>query len=144
MTTNMRIRATTLTTAQQQLKRSKVYDVAYVYKLTCPDDPEIYIGSTARKLSQRFAEHKYEYQKARGNLSSRRIFENAQNIDDVTYEIIETVHRCTKDQLHAREHYHIRNTPNVINNIPAFTAHIPHVAHNDPLNFVQYLFVEVN
>lgn len=132
----------TLTVAQQQLKRTKVHDIAYVYKLTCPDNDEIYIGSTHRDLPQRFYEHKYEYNKMRGNMSSRRIFENAQHIDDVTYEIIETVHRVTKDQLRAREQYHIRTHPNAINLAPALTAHIPHVAHNDPLNFVQYLFVE--
>jgi hypothetical protein len=87
-----------------------------IYKLTCDESDEVYIGSTCEKLCVRKAKHKDKYKAyLRGTyafVTSFKLFELSDNID---IELIELFPCDTKDELHVREKYWIQNTKNVCN-----------------------------
>lgn len=91
------------------------FQKAIIYKITSPSTQSIYIGSTKNLLSLRKTLHKYHYKLYLQNrfkyLKSFEIIK----YDDWKIEIIEEYPCNNLLQLHKREGYHIKNTPNCIN-----------------------------
>ena len=83
-----------------------IYNTGKIYRIVCNDTGLVYIGSTTQKLCRRLCEHKYEYKKKRYSCSSYEIIKGG-NYDII---LIEECNCNNKEQLHARERYHIENT----------------------------------
>ncbi len=86
------------------------YNNGKIYKIIDNTNGNIYIGSTTKQyLSQRLAGHVSDYKNFINNkyhfVTSFTIIEN----NDYTIELIELYPCGSKDELHAREGYHIRN-----------------------------------
>jgi len=99
------------------------YSKAKIYKIVCNTTGKIYIGSTCEKtLAHRLSKHKYDYKRyLDGNrtfITSFDIIKN-NNYDIVLLEDCENIQ--TKDQLYAREIYHIENNECLNKVIPTRT-----------------------
>jgi len=98
------------------------YSKGKIYKIVCNNTGLIYIGSTCEPtLARRLAKHVINYKsynKGKSNyITSFKIIEGG-NYDIV---LIEEILCETKDQLHARERYHIELNPCVNKIIPTRT-----------------------
>ena len=98
------------------------YNNGKIYKIIDNTNGNIYIGSTTKQyLSQRLTTHVKNYKlflNGKGHfVTSFKIIEN----NDYYIELIELYFCNSKDELHAREGYHIRNNECVNNNIPGRT-----------------------
>ena len=101
--------------ASPQLVNSEMWYIYLVKSSACDD---VYIGSTSRSISSRFAEHLYQFRVKKGNCSVNRILENG--IEHVTYEILEQVDTNDRRDLLQRERYWIEQNHTAINqNLPA-------------------------
>jgi hypothetical protein len=82
-------------------------DQAIIYKITSPDESEIYVGSTTKKyLSLRKANHKYTYAHQRkSNCASFKLFDKY-GFDKCIFKEIE---RCPKEEQYQRERYWYEN-----------------------------------
>ena len=95
------------------------YNSSKIYRIepTVPhDDNEIYIGSTtAERLCQRFAKHKSSYKMFKKGMSRVSVYElfDKYGVDNFEIILIESVNAKSRDELHAREGYYIKNTMNV-------------------------------
>jgi hypothetical protein len=92
-----------------------------IYKLTCNETDDVYIGSTCEKLSVRKAKHHDKYKAfLRGTYrftTSFKLYEISNCVVDI--ELVELFPCNSKDELHAREKYWIQNTQNTVNkNLP--------------------------
>ena len=107
------------------------YDKAKIYKIV-PDCEEVncddvYIGSTTKQyLSQRMAQHKYEYKKWKeGNNISKTmsflIFDKY-GPENCKILLIEEISCASKDELKAKEAEHIKNQRVVNKQIPNRTS----------------------
>ena len=86
------------------------YQNGKIYKLVCNITGKIYIGSTCKKLlSQRLAGHIDDFK--RGNVNKRYKMSSFEIIEGNNYyiELIELVPCSSKDELIAREKFHIKN-----------------------------------
>lgn len=83
------------------------------------DPNDVYIGSTTKKLlSDRYAQHKYEFKtKPNATIRSCLLF-HKYGIDGCRIVLIENFPCESKNELHAREAYHIRNNQCVNKTIP--------------------------
>lgn len=102
------------------------YSQGKIYKIepTCPhDEGDIYIGSTSTpRLCNRLSQHKNEYQRYNNKIISKRtrsfdLFDKY-SVENCQIFLIENVNAKTKDELRAREHYHITNAKCVNFSIP--------------------------
>ncbi|CAM9745242.1 unnamed protein product, partial [Ectocarpus fasciculatus] len=75
------------------------YSQAIIYKLTSPSTNKIYIGSTAQKISDRMAKHKYCYKKNKTYLTAFELL----SYDDCEIEIIEHFPCNNRKELEHRE-----------------------------------------
>ena len=88
------------------------YNQGKIYKIVCNNTGLVYIGSTTRELlCQRLSGHKSAFKgwlKNKNNhyLSSFEVLKGG----NYSYVLIEECNCENKDQLHARERYHIDNT----------------------------------
>ena len=99
------------------------YSNSRIYKIIDNTNGNIYIGSTTQTLSRRLAKHKGHYQSyLNDNNNFMTSFDIIQNGN---YEIvlIENVNCETKEQLHARERFHIENNKCLNKVIPTRTRH---------------------
>lgn len=87
----------------------------FIYKLTSPNTPKIYIGSTFETLKTRYIEHKYNWKKNR-SCSSKIIF----NAGDARIELIEKVQVTDKTELRKLEQKYMRELNNIVNIKKAF------------------------
>jgi hypothetical protein len=99
------------------------YQNGKIYKIEClSGEPEdIYIGSTTNKLlSERMATHRNDYKRYNNglfhNLSSFRLFEKY-GVENCIITLIENCSCSCRDELTAREGFHIRNNKCVNKNI---------------------------
>jgi hypothetical protein len=88
------------------------YSKAKIYKIVDNTNDNIYIGSTCQPLRKRLSQHK-----SKMDCSSREIIKNG-NYDII---LIEDYPCMRKEQLHARERYHIENNQCVNKEIPGRT-----------------------
>jgi len=91
------------------------YQKGKIYKLWCPDNDLVYIGSTIQPLYSRFREHK---KLAHHNCNSKLLFEACNN---VKIELIEEYACNNKMELNKREGEHIRANDCVNKVIPGRT-----------------------
>ena len=93
------------------------YQNGKIYKIVSDQTDKIYIGSTTDKyLSHRLNNHRYEYKSKRSNVSSKKILK----YDDVKIILIETYPCKNKDELFAREQYHVdKNKDICVNKLKA-------------------------
>lgn len=94
-----------------------------IYKLSATTDNGqelIYVGSTRQRISQRLAEHRYEYKMKRNNTSSRQVL----HCKNYKLEILESYLNISKKELLTQEKYFINllNCVNKHNNIQKLTA----------------------
>tara|TARA_R110002020_G_scaffold475682_1_gene711690 strand:+ start:287 stop:850 length:564 start_codon:yes stop_codon:yes gene_type:complete len=83
------------------------YQQGKIYKISCKETGEIYIGSTVQIFNRRINNHL-----AKSNTCvSKHIIER----DNYEFELIEDYPCNTRRELHAREQYWIDNTENTIN-----------------------------
>jgi hypothetical protein len=83
------------------------YSRGKIYKLYCPDNEMVYIGSTTCDLDVRFNQHKHELNKC----TSKRLFESG----EVRIELIEEVCCKSEAELVKREGEIMRLYPNRVN-----------------------------
>jgi hypothetical protein len=100
------------------------YKNGKIYKLTNSDESLVYIGSTTQPLCERKAGHRAKYKiwkrgKSKKHVTSFNIFEA--NEDDVNIYLIEAYPCNSKEELHAREGYYIRQMECVNKVIPRRT-----------------------
>lgn len=98
------------------------YQLGKIYKIVSNVTGDVYIGSTTKKyLSERLKDHKYEYKRylngERGYITSFKIIESG----DYDIILLENCPCETKDQLHARERFHIENNECINRYIPGRT-----------------------
>ena len=86
------------------------YSKSKIYKIICSETQKIYIGSTIQPLSKRLYGHKHKKNKCKSNTF----------IEPKIY-LVETVCCDSKEELHARERYHIENIDCVNKCIPGRT-----------------------
>ena len=101
------------------------YNEGKIYKLVSPNG-KIYIGSTCKNLKLRLAGHKgaYLFNKKHNknkNLSSFKIFDDIDDINNVEIELIENFPCENITDLQKRERYHIEQIECVNKNIPTRT-----------------------
>ncbi len=98
------------------------YSNSKIYKIVDNTNDNIYIGSTVKTLTQRLAQHKYDYKKyLEGQshfITSFKILEN-DNYDIILLEEFKTCEN--KEQLHARERHYIDTLKCVNKTIPSRT-----------------------
>lgn len=94
---------------------SKIYKI---YPISGED--ECYIGSTVNSLCRRMTAHRTVYNCNKAKENSKILF-NKYGIENCKIELLELFPCDTKEQLHAREAYHIRNNNCVNTHIPLRT-----------------------
>lgn len=96
-----------------------IYNNAYIYKLSLPNSPLIYYGSSTKKISNRFEQHRsgfHRYKAGSGNYTaSYKLFEN-NNIPVI--ELIEELKNVTKQELLQCERSYIESNICVNKNMP--------------------------
>lgn len=89
---------------------SNKYENGKIYQITDTGYNKCYIGSTVEPLANRFSKHRYEYNNLPNKgLTSFLIFKEF-GIQNCKIELIETFPCNNREELNAREGYHIRNT----------------------------------
>ena len=83
------------------------YQEGKIYKITCKETNEVYVGSTVMKMCNRIKTHKNKSNQT----SSKQIIERG----NYEFELIENYPCDTARELHTREQYWIDNTENTIN-----------------------------
>lgn len=99
------------------------YKNGRIYKITSDSTDKIYIGSTCQPLYKRMGEHRCSYKRfLNGNKIKSTSYELIK-LDDAIITLIEDYPCERKEQLHARERYHIELNKDIcINkNIPTRT-----------------------
>ena len=94
------------------MEAKNIYNHAKIYKIVCNTTALVYIGSTTQRyLSQRIAEHKSSFKRWTTNKSKQfcSSFEILKG-GNYSYILLEECNCQNKDQLHARERFHIENT----------------------------------
>ncbi len=84
--------------------------IGFIYIIRSHQTTDVYYGSTKQTLSQRMAHHRYDYKhylegKNKGLTSSIDILK----FDDAYIELVEEVEYESRNELLAREGFHIRN-----------------------------------
>jgi hypothetical protein len=99
-------------------KIENFYNNAKIYKIVSNHTDDVYYGSTCNTLSRRIYQHRADYKrwikKTYGYTSSFEIMK----FDDCQIFLVEEICCETKDQLIARERYHIENNVCVNKFIP--------------------------
>ncbi len=107
------------------------YDKAKIYKIVpdCTDAnfDDIYIGSTTKKyLSQRMAQHKYDYKKWKEGITINKMMSfllfDKYGPENCKILLIEEISCESKDELKAKEAEHIKNQKVVNKQIPNRTS----------------------
>ena len=80
---------------------------------------EYYIGSTCRRLNQRWVNHKSDYKSYQKGSSHYLTSFKVMKYEDAYIQLIEEFPCENKQQLHKREGYHILNTKNCVNRFVA-------------------------
>lgn len=94
------------------------YQKGKIYKITSDQTDRVYVGSTCDPLCKRIAKHRRFYKAYLAGTYNRRItsFDILQHGDAVIV-LVEDRPCENKEQLFARERYHIENTPNCVNKV---------------------------
>jgi hypothetical protein len=95
------------------------YSKAKIYKIIDNTNDNVYVGSTCKTLTKRLARHvkdyKYYLNGDKKYMSSYKILENK----DFNIQLIEIYPCNSRDELHKREGYYIKNAANCVNKLIA-------------------------
>ena len=94
-----------------------IYNNGKIYKLTSPYTDQIYIGSTTKELSERLKGHKDNYSSYLKQKHSYTTAFELIKLNNYTITLIELWNVETLQELRNREGYHVRKTPNCINDV---------------------------
>jgi len=102
------------------------YNKGKIYKIESHLGPLIYIGSTTKTyLSQRIDSHRHDYKLFKDNYTDKKMTSfqlfDAYGVDNCNIVLIELVNCNSKDELLAREAYHIKNNKCVNKIVPLRT-----------------------
>ena len=122
------------------------YKNGKIYKIVCNTTGLVYIGSTCETtLAHRLAKHKSSYN---SYINGKQDFITAYKILEYgSYEIVLLeLYPCnTKDELHARERFHIENINDCVNKVIPTRTHIEWVKNNkNHVNEYQRQYYEQN
>ncbi len=86
------------------------YQHGKIYKISCDELDEVYIGATTRALSMRFAEHRHDYRMIQQGKRLRRKSTVCKILqyDSARIELIEAYPCTSREELNAREAMAIR------------------------------------
>lgn len=102
---------------EQMMNPNNRYSTGRIYMITHPNTDKKYIGSTTQLLSKRKHDHIslfLNYGKDTGKYTSS-IEICRYGIEDVEIILIENYPCDSREELHARERFHIENTENCVN-----------------------------
>ena len=111
-----------------------------IYKLVSMQTDEIYIGCTARKLSQRFSCHKSSYKHNKNSTMAYKILK----YDDVKIELIEAYPTTSKYFLELRERYWIEKINCVNKIIPTRSSKEYRTIHKERLTILHQHYERIN
>tara|TARA_R110001599_G_scaffold195197_1_gene391527 strand:+ start:53 stop:532 length:480 start_codon:yes stop_codon:yes gene_type:complete len=94
------------------------YEKSKIYKLV-NEQGMCYYGSTIHCIDKRKSKHYCEFKSGNSNYTSKFLFENNKKVH---VELVELFPCNSKEELHARERYHIENNPCVNKVIPGRTG----------------------
>lgn len=98
------------------MPRTGDYSLGKIYKLVSNQTDNVYIGSTCQKLlSMRFGSHKSDYKCWTNGKEHYRTSYEIVKYEDAQIILIENYPCVDKNELEARERYHIQNTKNCVN-----------------------------
>ena len=86
-----------------------------IYKIVDNGYNDMYIGSTTKSLSQRMAQHRYNYKSQQNNITVYKIFDKY-GVENCKIELIEEFYYINREYLLKKEGEHIKNN-NCINKI---------------------------
>ena len=95
------------------------YKNAKIYVIKSKQTNNVYIGSTCQSLDKRLNDHKYNYKRW---LNGKYDYTSSYEIikyNDCYIELLEAYSCDTKQELHKREGYHIKNNVNCVNRFVA-------------------------
>ena len=107
------------------------YSKSKIYKIICSETQRVYIGSTIQPLTKRLSQHK------KGSTLAKKF------IEPKIY-LVETVCCDTKEELHARERYHIEKTECVNLMIPGRTKKEYYEKNKEEINQKLKVYREKN
>jgi hypothetical protein len=93
------------------------YKKGKIYKLVSDQTNDVYIGSTCQTLCQRLTDHKSRMKRHEAGKERFTTSQNIVKFDDVKIILIEDFPCERKEQLEAREYYHMKNEPNCCNKV---------------------------
>ena len=87
-----------------------------IYKITSPNGPQVYIGSTSINLNQRFAKHKTSYARhTSGTFVQYYSSFEVLKLGSPRIELVEDCTGLTNQELLERERFHMSTTANCVN-----------------------------
>jgi len=88
------------------------YQHSKIYRISCDELDEVYVGSTTRPLSMRFAEHRHDYRKIQEGKRLRRKSTVCKILQhpSARIELVEAFPCNNREELNARESQVIRRT----------------------------------
>ena len=98
--------------------------IGIVYKLTCNKTEIVYYGST-KNYNKRMREHINMYKTKRGYYETRSYLIIQEG--DYVFEVLETLHDCSKETLEQRERFYIENNKCVNKRCPLRKANEPYL-----------------
>ena len=118
------------------------YQHAKVYKLISNQTDDVYYGSTCGSLSKRIGVHKSSYKKLGEEYAptAKQILK----YKDCDIILVEEYPCDNKEQLHARERYHIENNPCVNKYIPGRTKSEYREANKEKIKEQKQRYYEAN
>jgi predicted GIY-YIG superfamily endonuclease len=93
------------------------YQNGQIYRLSCPTQEKVYIGSTTKLLKHRLANHRAAYNQYTRDLTPHVAVYDILADPLHKIELVEAFPCNTMEELLAREAHYIRNTPNLINKV---------------------------
>lgn len=96
------------------------YKNAKIYRLVSKNSNKVYIGSTVQPLSKRFIQHRCSYNSYANPLALIHVYAYQTSYEvfkdgDVSIELVEDFVCSNKNELDARENYHIIQNVNSVN-----------------------------
>ena len=98
--------------------------IGIVYKLTCNKTEMVYYGST-KNYNKRMREHINMAKNSRGYYSARSYLIIQEG--DYAFEVLETLHDCSKETLEQRERFYIENNKCINRQCPLRKANEPYL-----------------
>ena len=85
------------------------------YKITSPNTPKVYVGSTVKPLEERLLRHTLDYVNYNNGYGNRTTSHEILIFNNYSIHLLESALCLTKDDRNNIERKHILNTPNHVN-----------------------------